>query len=238
MSPSPVARIALDFVEEVSTARSAAEVQSLLLSYAQSRGFEYLMICDLPVPGQTFSIIACNWPRAWLEAFSTGLYRHSPIVRHAGQTTEPFSWSDVEWDRSRGSPERRVMDLAAAHGLKDGFVVPVIGTDGEQSCVGLAGSRTALQDQERRALHLMCLYAHHAMRTTKKRRIRHRIPGPKSRDCLSYALLGLDAEAIADRTSLSSAQVRAIQRDAEKMLGASGPVESAVKAAMLGAIHP
>ena len=237
MCPTPIWNVALDFTDEVAQAHSSAEVQELLLAYARNWGFEYLMVCEIPAPGQPLNFKVCNWPKEFLQEWLRDLYRHDPLLRHAAQTTEPFSWSEVEWDRSRGSPEQRVMDAAAAHGLKDGFIVPIVGLDGEQSLVGLAGDRTMMLDQERRALHMMCLYAHHAIDAIRKP------PKPlirKSvlRDCLAYAFIGQNADVIAERTSLSADEVRAAWRWAQDALGAEGPVEAAVKAAVVGAINP
>jgi len=237
MSPTPIWSLALDFTYKVLEARSGPEVQDLLLAFARSWGFEYLVVCDLPTPGQSFKVDVCNWPEDFLEECARDLFRYDPLLRHAAQTTEPFSWSEVEWDRSRGSPEQRVMDLAASYGLKDGFVVPVVGLDGEQSLIGLAGDRAKLLDQERRALHLVCLYAHHAIKAVRKPS-KHRIQKGALQDCLAYAFVGLDTDAITERTSLSAGEVRAAWKRAQDDLGVRDPMGAAVKAAVLGAINP
>lgn len=163
MSPS-LGSIALDFVEEVTSARDDAAVSELLLGHCRKLGFEYLIICDLPMPGQSFKVQLCNWPPLLYARYSEHLYAHDPIARHAARHTEPFVWSDVHWDRSRNSPEQRVIDEVAEFGIEDGFVLPVVGINGEQSCLGLAGRRIKLCERDRGALHLMCLYVHHVVR--------------------------------------------------------------------------
>jgi len=242
MSSQSLARIALDFIDETITARDAAAIQELLLEHCRDLGFNHLIICDLPEPGcSSFDIQLCTWPQAFLDRFHKVHHKHDPIVRHARQTVEPFSWSEVRWDRGRGSPEQRVMDEAAEYQLVDGFVVPVVGVEGDQSCLEVSGRGSLLQGRDRHALHLMCLYAHHAVRRRRRAApaavVRSRLV-PAQRDCLSYAFLGLDAETIADRMRLSSAEVSAVSRHAARSLGLAKPVEAAARAAALGEISP
>lgn len=242
MNSAPLARIALDFVDEVTSVAGVTTAQDLLLEHTRGLGFDHLIVCDLPVPGQSFEAHLCNWPAAFFQHFCRSLVNHAPIMKHASRTTEPFVWSEVQWDRSRGSPEQRVMDEAAAAGLEDGFVVPVVGVKGDQSCLGLSGRPATLEDPDKRALHLMCLYAHHAARKRRTARARgesgnHSLSALQ-RDCLQYAFMGHNADAISERLPLSAGEVRSLSRRAANALGVFHPLEAAVRAAVLGEIRP
>jgi len=241
MMSGMLANIALDFVDEVLTAGDEATVRELLLDHCRVLGFEHLIICDLPIPGQDFQVQHCNWPKLLYARYRERMQAHDPIARHAGWSTEPFVWAEVDWDHNKSSPEQRVLDEAAEFGLEDGFVVPVVGVNGDQSCLALAGRRTTLEESDRRALHLMCLYAHHVVRRRHQKRgasdDRLRLTEVQ-RACLSYAFIGHDADAIAGRISLSADEVRRSCRDAARELHVAGPAEAAVRAAVLGEIHP
>jgi LuxR family quorum sensing-dependent transcriptional regulator len=241
MEPAEMARVALEFVDQVAGLDDETAVRDLLLRHSRALGFDNLIVAELAQPGEPLEVHLCTWPQGFFDLYRSQLYRDDPLARHARATTEPFVWSDAAWDRSRGSPEQRVMDEAAAFGLEDGFVVPVIGVDGDQSVVGLAGRRGALEDHERRALHLMCVYAHHTIRHRRMVGARPASPvalSPVQQDCLAHLFMGRGAGAIGSRLGLPAAGVRRACRDAARILRVTNPVEAAVKAALLGEIHP
>lgn len=240
MEAGSLASIALDFVDDIASAPDEPTVRDLLLRHCARLGFEFVIVCDLPLPGQSFAVQSCNWPQALLERYCDRLHVNDPIARHAGSRIEPFVWSEVSWDRSSGSPEQRVIDEAAAFGLHDGFVVPVVGVEGEQSCLSLAGRRACLTESDRRALHLMCLYSHYEIRRRHEPEAALPIPALSEtvRDCLCYALMGHEAHAIAGRTRLSAEEIRSACREAASALRVAGTREAAVRAAVLGAICP
>ena len=242
MSSAPIARVALDFVDDIASTSDVEAIRELLLDHSRKLGFDRLIVCELPVAGQSFQAYVCNWESGFFDRFRREMVKHGPIMKHASQTTEPFVWLDVEWDRSRHSPEQRVMDEAADAGMEAGFVVPVVGVKGDQSCLGLSGRAMALQDDERRALHLMCLFAHHAARQPRTEESAAACTGAgltdAERDCLSYAFMGYDADGISERTVLSAGEVRALSRQAARWLGIESPAEAAVQAALLGKIQP
>ncbi|MCL4768399.1 MAG: autoinducer binding domain-containing protein [Hyphomicrobiaceae bacterium] len=240
MASDPLADFALDFVDEVTASRDEPSIRDLLLRHCARLGFEFVIVCDLPLPGQTFAVQSCNWPQPLLDRYRERLHAHDPIARHAGRSIEPFVWSEVHWDRSRNSPEQRVIDEAAEFRLDDGFVVPIVGVEGEQSCLSLAGRRSRLQDGDRRALHLMCLYAHHAIRRRRKpdSALAEVALTGAERDCLCYAFMGHEADSIARLTAFNSDEVRRACRRAAFVLGIAGSAEASVRAAVLGEIRP
>ena len=241
MPAASLSRIALEFVDRTTAAPNAAAIQEMLLEGCRRLGFDHLIICDVPDQGHTsIEVQLCTWPQELRDRFQKVHHKHDHLLHHARQTLEPFTWSEVQWDHSKGSPQQQMMDEAAEFGLVEGFVVPVVGLEGDQSCVGLAGRGGRLQDRDRRALHLMCLYAHHAVR---RRRRPSRAAGPSrltmlQRDCLAYTFAGLDAHTIADRVRLSSAEVLRASRLAASRLGLVNPLEAAARATVLGEIRP
>ena len=124
MSSSKVAATALDFIEEVADLLDEAEIRDRLLLHAQKLGFSNMIVLDLPEPGQRLQVHLCNWPSDFYRRYFSHYYADDPLARHARGTTEPFVWSDVLWDGSRGSREQRVIDAAGEYGLEDGFILP------------------------------------------------------------------------------------------------------------------
>ena len=165
MGVSRLAQRTFDFVDAVSTTDDTEAIRRLLVKSIRRFGLRNFIVCELPIPGTSLRVHLCDWPDGFLDLYkSKNRHADDPIARHARERTEPFAWREVDWDHSEGSRERRFMDEAASFGLEDGFAVPVIGVLGEQDVVSVSGPRLKLQAEERGALHLMCVHAHHAAR--------------------------------------------------------------------------
>jgi len=130
MTSGKLLQSALEFIDKVDAASGLDEIRLLLLRSARQFGFHSLIVCDVPVAGGPLDVHLCECPPGFFERYmARGYYAHDPLARHASQTTEPFLWSEVQWDHSRGSAEQLVMDEAAGAGLEEGFVVPIVGLD-------------------------------------------------------------------------------------------------------------
>ncbi len=235
MTSGKLLQSALEFIDKVDAASGLDEIRLLLLRSARQFGFHSLIVCDVPVAGGPLDVHLCECPPGFFERYmARGYYAHDPLARHASQTTEPFLWSEVQWDHSRGSAEQLVMDEAAGAGLEEGFVVPIVGLDGAQSGIGLSGPRTSLSPDERGALHLMSIYAHHAVRKAARPAGIARGCGSHitdlERECLTRTLLGETAPDIGDRLGLSQREVDIAQRVAARRLGVGTTIEAAAMA--------
>src|SRR5262245_3847606 len=146
MSRDVLFRRALDFIDATSGVNDSAQIRKALLGAIKKFGLRSFIVCDLPQPGQDLAIHLCDFPEGFIDHYVSHEHHASdPLARHARQTTEPFLWSEVQWDRTRGSAAQHVMDVRAAYGLYEGFVVSIVGVHGEHSAIGLSGPRLTLR---------------------------------------------------------------------------------------------
>lgn len=112
----------------------------------------------------SFHII--NWPDRWAKFYrESGLIDRDPIVEALTHRTAPFTWSDLRADRTLSRLGTQALDLAAAAGWVDGFIVPLPQASGRIGLVSMAGDRDCTDPAERRYLTLISVCLHSYVRT-------------------------------------------------------------------------
>jgi N-acyl-L-homoserine lactone synthetase len=163
----PIEQAALDLLDRLSAARDRAHAVDLLRRAIAPFGFTSLVMSDLPSPRVTTNpeVYALDAPPGWYQHYvEGGHYAHDPVARRARQTTRPFVWSEAAREADDGPAAARVMREASDFGLEDGFTVPIMEIGGGQSVLSLGGPQRAMEACDRHALHIMCVYTHHAVR--------------------------------------------------------------------------
>ena len=98
-------------------------------------------------------------PQIWLDEYTAANFMAvDPVLSEVAVALQPFAWSDVARRRKLDAREERVLQHAAAHGMHDGFVVPVFGVGGNTSLVNLAGRECDLSEVTRASLTAASLY--------------------------------------------------------------------------------
>ena len=158
---------AFAFIEGASMVRKMRHLERLLLASIEPYGFSGCIIGQLtrPARGAHFATALFGWPHDWYRRYlSEGYVKRDPVARHLKATSEPFLWSEVDWDPDRDPEGRRIMEEAREFGLEDGFVVPIPGIDWELNGVSMAGRPRPLDPSDRQILQLISIYAHHRAR--------------------------------------------------------------------------
>lgn len=174
---------ALDAVERVLDARDKQSLIGEITRAFAPFGFDGFAIARLPDKPTSAGIEVqlTSWPADWVTRYlKAGYCGIDPVVRHARRTTEPFLWSEAEWDPQSEPRALRMMDDAREFGLSDGFAVPILATGGNLDVVSLSGSATALTTEVRHAIRLIAIYARHRAMWLAGRSIRTR-PGTRRR---------------------------------------------------------
>lgn len=103
-----------------------------------------------------------NLPPGWVSRYAEkGYHTANPTMRKAVSTKTAFRWDTLEADGYLQSKRSRiVMQEAAQFGLRDGFICPIIHSNGDTVIVSFAGNR--MDDDPRLApsLKLIALYFH------------------------------------------------------------------------------
>lgn len=162
---------ALNFIEAVREKTSVFDVLALFQETINRFGFASYLMFDLPDHSDYLdqSILAFGKPEAWFQHYLKNNYvRDDPIVAYSRKRVEPFFWHEAVNRLTIDRQGREIMDAAAAHGMLDGFVVPIIDAFAKQSLVSMSGSVHFLSERDKGALHLIAIYAHATLRARFK----------------------------------------------------------------------
>jgi len=162
MSDATIEVETFDFIERINAAKSIHDVYQLLAVELRKFGFTDFLITDMPPPdrGLQGHTILNGWSQAWFERYmQEDFYSADPMARHTHATVEPFFWNEVNVDQD-DLQALRVMNEVSEFGLKEGFSVPILGAEGDLSCVTMGGRRMERQPRMRTAIHMMSIYAH------------------------------------------------------------------------------
>ncbi|WP_245442680.1 LuxR family transcriptional regulator [Mesorhizobium hawassense] len=86
--------------------------------------------------------VMLNYPDGWREHYlEMGYDKIDPTIKRGRRRIEAFRWSEVYNDESTTEDERRVLDEAAAFGLRSGVSVPLHGPDGSFAIMNFAQAR-------------------------------------------------------------------------------------------------
>lgn len=216
----------LAFIKEIERAKTPAEVSATLLSTVGSLGFSKVFAGIIPRPGMTAEQQAANvvlhdWPGEWSERyFAQGYLFKDPTIKKVCNSTEPFTWSEIEPDYKRQPDEARVMSEARDFNLGAGLTIPMITLEGESAGLSLAGERADFSPEQRGMVQLLGTYAF------GKALLLDETPpsvhlSPRERDVLHWIAEGKSDWEIGQILSVSEHFVDKIGRNIRMKLGAT-----------------
>lgn len=160
MEPS---QIAFDFIEHCRADSRADTVLAKVASCAKDFGFPHFILAGLPFQHERFErfVLLNHWPREWYERFvQSSYFPLDGVGQWAMRTSKPFTYGEVPDALRFPDPARKVRAEAAAFGLADGFVVPMLLAGSRHAALSFScPTRCDLRPQHRVALHLIAVYA-------------------------------------------------------------------------------
>jgi LuxR family quorum sensing-dependent transcriptional regulator len=147
-----VARQALEFAEKMQEGRETSKALDVFADYTKFYGFDSFLVCShraaqsRPEP----LALAESWPKPWCERYiERDYYRQDPIARY-GQShrSEIFRWREVLSTLSKNSLAHIVFSEQGYFGLKDGYSIPLVFSNGDYSSIQL-GSNTQVDLDEK-----------------------------------------------------------------------------------------
>jgi LuxR family quorum sensing-dependent transcriptional regulator len=169
------------------------------------------------------------WPKEWsVHYFKNRLIKHDPCASLCLTANQLFSWRSVAHQRLQPA-EADVMKSAEAHGLRDGFCLPIHGSYGKIGVVSVAGSRIERQPSLRFLIESAgyCGYQ-------KIERLRsdtgHPILTKRQAEVCDWIAAGKTAAQVAAILGISETTVERHLRDSRERLGTTNRVHTIVTA--------
>jgi LuxR family quorum sensing-dependent transcriptional regulator len=230
---------AFEKIEEINHAADTAAVISILDTAGSTFGYDNFSISGLPQPGEKIDpyIMACRWPGEWAERYVARNYvAIDPVIALTQRSLNPFTWTEATGGQT--DEQAAMMHEATEFGLVEGFAVPIYSVSGFQAIVTFGARSWTMTLPEKRALHLVAIYAHNA--------IRSRLPGindgsegrhggkvqltGREVDCLKWSAAGKTATEISAITGVAPRTVEHHLERAAAKLNAVNKTQAVAKA--------
>jgi LuxR family quorum-sensing transcriptional regulator LasR len=190
--------------------------------------------------------IISSYPPAWLAIYEQRHYLDvDPVVRHMRTSHVPLIW---ETSMYRDPRQKEMMEEVNLWGLTDGLSMPLHTIDrkvGVLSLVGGDGHKPGSQVslEEIGCAQLLVSFIHEAMERIAKAQALEEADDavtltPRERDCLQWSSIGKTSWEIGKILSISERTVNFHIYNAALKLHTYGRRHTAIKAILLGLIHP
>lgn len=227
----PATGEALELLNQIHSTTSHESLAGVMRRVTERFGFLAFAITHYRVKDaeDRAELLLDGLPEGFGQRFVTRNYgKSNPISDRARQSSAPFFWHDVGYDRAEGHV---VMADAASAGLVDGFCIPVHLPEGGRGLVSFLGGPVTLSDEEQLALQAIGLAAH--------AQVLHLTPGHTSaapkltareREVLRWTAAGKTADATASILSISVRTVEYHLLNAARKLNTANRTHTVVEA--------
>jgi DNA-binding CsgD family transcriptional regulator len=182
-----------------------------------------------------------DWTERWRRFYMTsGAIERDPVVAALATRREPFTWTDLRKDRTYPQIGRAALDVVAAEGWTEGFVVPLTQGAHRMGIVSLSGSAKAIDGPTRDYLTLTSTCLHNHVRTLVGREGFAAPPvGLTGREieCVRMVAQGFSDNAIAKALSIAPSTAHEFVEKAKRRLKTKSRAEMAAVAISLGIIE-
>lgn len=234
----------LKFIDGLEELEQAERVWDSLLAFTSQSGLPYGEIIDIPGPAETLeeATLCVRYPEEWRRRYIRRNYiRKDPVILHLLRTSEPYTWTEVLEFPDYTKAQRRVRQEAAEFGLREGYVVPIVGLRTGTAIVQFAGAAADLGTHARAELRLAAIYAHARIRALSATVRRTPPPAPltlRERECLQWVAVGKSDWEIGEILSISEKTANFHVEQVKRKYNVATRVQAVVQAIRAGAIQP
>jgi len=210
------------FVDDVSSARTKAELRSTLAEISKELGFAHFALShhvDLRNSSEP-AIRIHNYPEEWERYYDRHqLGRTDPVHRACQTTAVGFAWSQLAKMIPLTLRDHRLMEAAARQGLGEGFTVPAhVPGEVNGSCSFATVRGRTLHAEHLATAQLVGAFAFEAARRLAKRE-HQKLSDParfsdRERDCLIWVARGKSDTEIATILGISPETVHQYMKQA------------------------
>lgn len=249
------------YVDSLAAARSTAEIGLRLDAVLRDMGFERFAYVHVRPPlgrnlrsfvpsgsrsGHHVHEFLSTLPDSWVDHYLARDYGDlDPTLQAAVGRLMPFHWRELAGRNDLSNGQRRVLDEARDHGVRDGATIPIHGPDSGLSTLSVVGGagEQAFNEAYRqgyRDLVWLAINTHEAFLglagdTPEKGRVRLT---DRERDCLAWTARGKTAWEVGQILSISEETVLFHLKNATRKLGVFSKHHAVVKAVIQGHIVP
>ncbi|MFL6736671.1 MAG: LuxR family transcriptional regulator [Sphingomonas sp.] len=183
------------FVRDVRDLASETELAGALADITRDLGFTYFALTHhVDVRSSGAAIRIHNYPDGWAEWFDErSLGGFDPVHRASNITGVGFAWSELPGMIALTAEDRRILDLARAHGIAEGFTIPAhVPGEAHGSCSFARGAGEQHPGEQLPLLQLVGAFAFEAARRMQRMRFSKepvRLTD-RQRECVMWAARG------------------------------------------------
>lgn len=233
----------LDFVQKIESLQSYDEICAVISEELAWFGFTCVTSFIMPGPGEPFKkgVHFNTRPQDYIDRYEEKNYVvRDPVVTELRNTVRPFAWSDVIERRNLGRPDKRIIEEAQEFDVNNGLIVPIVTLSGTLSVFSPCGRNPDLSPEARRAVELISLYSHEALKRTLLEQTRsseaHTPLTPREKEVMRWIAAGKSDYEIAGILSISPGTVTVHVERAKRKLDAFRRTFAVVKAIRFGEI--
>jgi LuxR family quorum sensing-dependent transcriptional regulator len=197
----------------------------------------------MPGPGEPFKkgVHLNTRPQDYIDRYEEKNYVvRDPVVTELRHSVRPFSWSDVMKRRNLTRGDRRIIEEAREFDVNDGLIIPIVTLSGGMSVFSPCGRNPDLSPDARRAVELISLYSHEALKRKLLEQSRfkevHTPLTPREREVMRWVAAGKSDIEIAEILSIAPPTVTLHVERAKRKLDAFRRTFAVVKAVRCGEI--
>jgi DNA-binding CsgD family transcriptional regulator len=230
----------LRLVEALKKCASSQEVGATFASTIAPYGFT-MVSCggsrETP-SGRVWDFFFNTWPSEWLLEYQRNDYvRHDMVPALARLSATPFTWVELLRGREQTPKQIEFHNRVRELGVIDGYAVPIHLPGGDVGlCVSVA-THVIEDTEERLALHLASLYAHHRCQAlgglTDASSVKAPL-SPRELECLKWVLDGKSDMDIGKILGISHTTVHFHVERVKKKLGVRTRTQAAAMVMTLG----
>ena len=232
-----------DFVQKVEALNKFEEICAAISEELNWFGFTCVTSFIMPGPGEAFKkgIHLNTRPQDYIDRYEEKNYvLRDPVVTELRNSVQPFSWSDVLKRRNLSVSDTRIIEEAREFDVNDGLIVPIVTLSGGLSVFSPCGRNPDLSPDARRAVELISLYSHEALKRKLLEQSRHKEAHTpltaREREIMVWVATGKSDQEIGQILSISPATVTLHVQNAKRKLDAFRRTFAVVKAIRFGEI--
>jgi LuxR family quorum sensing-dependent transcriptional regulator len=226
--PLEYGRFAFEFIDKAERLTNAHEVMDAIQRVLAPFGFNYVNFAPIPTLGERFdkAILATTqdpYAAEWRKIYSDEGYAEiDPLARHLRRSVKPFEYQEIPSDPSRAPRAAEIMRRRWDFEFRRGLLVPIRSPTGSTGFVTMKGPRPDLAARNKRAFHLVALYAFDRICCLcSPPSVQKPVLTEREREVLTWVAMGKSAWEIGEILAITKRTADAHARTAFLKLGAA-----------------